>query len=406
MTATSKTQNPNPNNSEAWWRRLPRFWFIIAGFSLAVAIVYGYHLATGNMPSRVALSIFGLDIYWYGIVIVTGIAVGAYVAAFLADERGREIFDTAVSTSLRNRPISSLRLTTDASKKLRQQKIESMGELILRRGYGPKAVGLSKDEVDLLDKRLTANKEFDANWLTDAPWRQWNPDHVWNGIVWILVLGIIGARIYHILTPSPSMAQFGIESPWDYFQQPMQMLNIRNGGLGIYGAIFGGLLGLVLYCWRQRISILAWGDLAAVGLALGQYFGRWGNFFNQELYGRPTDLPWGLTIENVTLAGFTDGQRFHPAFLYESLWNLLVFLLLYTLARRYRHKLLPGDVMALYGIGYAIGRILLETVRLDSRMLMIGETQTQLPIASFVGIVIIVVMVIWRGAVYARRRGA
>lgn len=400
MSAASDAQTTNKKG--AWWQRLPRFWFIIAGFTIIAALLYGYHLATGHTPDRVAISIFGLDIYWYGVIIVGGIALGAYVAAFLADERSRQIFHTAVKPALANRPITTLRLTPDASKKLRQQKINTVGELALRRGYSPKSTGLNKEEVDLLDKRLLALEGFDADWLTDAPWRQWNPDHVWNGIVWVLLFGIIGARLYHILTPSPSMAQVGIESPLDYFEQPMQMLNIRNGGLGIYGAVIGGLLGLGIYCWRQRLSVLAWGDVAVVGLALGQYIGRWGNFFNQELYGRPTDLPWGLYIDNVSLEGFSSAERFHPAFLYESLWNLLVFLMLYTLARRYQAKLLTGDLMALYVIGYAIGRILLETVRLDSRLLTLGSWETQLPVASFVGLVLIAIMLVWRGVARLR----
>jgi phosphatidylglycerol---prolipoprotein diacylglyceryl transferase len=398
----SKQTTPS---QKAWWQTLPRFWYIVAIFTLITTLIYAYHLATGFTPDRVAISIFGLEIYWYGVIIVTGIATGAYVASFLADERARAIFTTAVSPTLHQRPISTLRLTSEASKKLRQNNIEHLSDLILYRGYSPKATGLSREETELLDKRLLAINGFDPTWLTNAPWRQWYPDHVWSGIVWILIFGIIGARFYHILTPSPSMAQYGIESAWDYFQQPMQMINLRNGGLGIYGALFGGLFGLALYCWRQNISLLNWADLGAVGLALGQYFGRWGNFFNQELYGSPTTLPWGLTLDNPLLAGYTADQRFHPAFLYESIWNFLVFLLLYVLARRYSHKLLPGDLMALYGIGYGVGRILLETVRLDSRLLSLGDWQTGMPVATAVGLLIIITMLIWRGiAHYLHRR--
>ncbi|MEZ4515473.1 MAG: prolipoprotein diacylglyceryl transferase [Chloroflexota bacterium] len=159
-----------------------------------------------------------------------------------------------------------------------------------------------------------------------SPWRQWNPDHVWNALILILILGVIGARLYHVLTPSPSMQAVGIYTALDYFRNPNQLLNIRNGGLGIFGAILGGLLGLLIYARRNHLSMLGWSDLAVVGLALGHAIGRWGNFFNQELYGRPTSVPWAITIDPVyRLPGYGSFSTFHPAFLYESIWNLLTF---------------------------------------------------------------------------------
>ena len=105
------------------------------------------------------------------------------------------------------------------------------------------------------------------------------------------------------------MAQIGISSVTDYFRNPMQLINLRNGGLGIYGAIAGGALGIIVYTRRNHLSAIEWADLAVVGLSLGQAIGRWANFFNQELYGGPTDLPWGITIENP-LPG--DGQGVKP----------------------------------------------------------------------------------------------
>jgi phosphatidylglycerol:prolipoprotein diacylglycerol transferase len=192
------------------------------------------------------------------------------------------------------------------------------------------------------------------------------------------------------------MAAIGIESPWDYFQNPMQLINIRAGGLGIYGALGGGAVGLFIYTRRQRIPMLGWADLAVVGVALGQVFGRWGNFFNQELYGRPSNLPWAITItEAHRLAGFEQFSRFHPAFLYESLWNLLAFLVLYTLAKRYSQKLLTGELTALYLIFYAIGRMLLETVRLDSRVMNLGGLNLNMAVATFVSLLVALVMGVW-----------
>jgi phosphatidylglycerol:prolipoprotein diacylglycerol transferase len=126
----------------------------------------------------------------------------------------------------------------------------------------------------------------------------------------------------------------------------------------------------------------------------GQFIGRWGNFVNQELYGRPSSLPWAVTIEpQYRLDGYENVSRFHPAFLYESLWNLLVFLVLYVLAVRYRPRLLAGDLMGIYLILYAIGRILLETVRLDSDLLTIGGVN--LPVASLVSLVVALAMAGW-----------
>jgi phosphatidylglycerol:prolipoprotein diacylglycerol transferase len=247
-------------------------------------------------------------------------------------------------------------------------------------------------------------------WVIDAPWRVWNPDHVWNGVVWSLVLGVIGARLYHVLTPSPSMAAVGIESPLDYFKNPYQLINLRNGGLGIYGGIVGGALGLLIYTRRQRLPMVQWSDVAAIGMALGQVFGRWGNFFNQELYGRTTNLPWGIQIEaQHRLQEFRDmtafpfeTTKFHPAFLYESLWSLLTFIVLLTLFRRHSRKLLTGDLTALYLIFYAVGRILLETVRLDSRMVTVGDTTLNLAVATLVSLITVGVMVAWRA--YPRLR--
>ncbi|MCZ7671256.1 MAG: prolipoprotein diacylglyceryl transferase [Chloroflexi bacterium] len=181
---------------------------------------------------------------------------------------------------------------------LTKHKITTLGQLLLQWGLQSQNLGLKKKKrCPLLQTRLSDSPDIKEAWLSDAPWRIWNPDHVWNGLVWILFLAVIGAWLYHVLTPSPSMAAVGIESPLDYFQNPYQLINIRNGGLGIYGGILGGLVGLYIYARRARIPMLAWADLAVVGLALGQVFGRWGNFFNQELYGAPSDLPWAVIID-------------------------------------------------------------------------------------------------------------
>jgi phosphatidylglycerol:prolipoprotein diacylglycerol transferase len=134
---------------------------------------------------------------------------------------------------------------------------------------------------------------------------------------------------------------------------------------------------------------------------LGQAFGRWGNFMNQELYGRPTNVPWAIFIDSTNrLPDFVDIATFHPAFLYESLWNFLTFGLLMVLWRR-RERLLAGEMTAVYLIMYAIGRTLLETVRLDSRVVSLGGVDLPLAWATLVSILVALSMVV---AVVVRRR--
>ncbi|MCA9951856.1 MAG: prolipoprotein diacylglyceryl transferase [Anaerolineales bacterium] len=374
------------------------YWYAIVAFLLLAAGIYANHLLTGVTPSRVAIHIpwVEFDVFWYGIWIVGGIALGCWVVASLARERGERLFRQTVPIKLRKRPLTSLDIPDEIAAQFTQQKFETVGDLLLVWGYDPRAAGLNKEGIPIVREALLEVPKIDTTWIDDAPWRIWNPDHVWNGIIWCLIFAVIGARLYHVMTPSPSMAAVGIESPLDYFRNPYQLINFRNGGLGIYGGIAGGALGLFIYSRRAKIPMLGWADLAVVGLALGQVFGRWGNFFNQELYGRPTELPWAVTIDPAyRLAEYHDAVRFHPAFLYESLWSLLTFFVLYFLAKRYSERLLSGELMAGYLIFYAIGRSLLELVRLDSRVITIGSFDLSIAIATLISIIIAVLAAIW-----------
>lgn len=372
------------------------YWYVIILLWLGLLTLYFYHLASGATPARTAVSFtilgFDLDIYWYGILIVTGIALGCWVAADLMRERAQALFAATVPAALRAQPLAALPgFPAAAAEKLARSDIETLGALLYAWGMDPRALGLKKEQTAAVGAYLATVPGVEAPWLVDAPWRQWNPDHVWNGIVWALVLAVIGARLYHVLTPSPSMEAYGIYSPADYFRQPFQLLNIRAGGLGIYGGIAGGALGLYIYTRRARIAMLPLADIAVVGLALGQSIGRWGNFFNQELYGRPTDLPWAVHIEpNFRLPAYAEFSTFHPAFLYEALWSLLSFLLLYRLAKRQPERFLPGDLTAVYLILYAIGRTLLELTRLDSRTVSLGGVDTNLAVATVVSLLVAV----------------
>lgn len=183
-----------------------------------------------------------------------------------------------------------------------------------------------------------------------------DPEHVWNALLLCLFLGVIGGRLYHVASSLPY-----------YMAHPAEILGLRMQGFGIYGAVAGGALGLWIYCRWQKLSFWRWADYAAPGVALAQAIGRWGNFFNQELYGYPTNLPWGIYIapEN-RLRGFEQYERFHPTFLYESLWNLAAFGLLLFLSRKARKRLMTGDLFLLYGVLYALGRFFVEFQRPDA----------------------------------------
>jgi prolipoprotein diacylglyceryl transferase len=172
----------------------------------------------------------------------------------------------------------------------------------------------------------------------EAKRRGMNPEFIWDALFWVVLAGIIGARIWHILTPPPSMVAQGITTKW-YLMHPLDMLNIRNGGLGIPGAVIGGALALWIYCRRKGISFLTWADVAVPGVALAQAIGRWGNFFNQEVYGLPTNLPWKIYIDPLhRVEGYQTYEYFHPLFFYESLWNVVnMAVLLREMAETRRH---------------------------------------------------------------------
>ena len=203
----------------------------------------------------------------------------------------------------------------------------------------------------------------------EARRRQLNSEMVWDGLIWVLIGGIIGARLWHIFTPPPSMQAQGFTTMF-YLTHPLDLINTRAGGLGIPGAILGGVIALILFCKRRKQNTLIWLDIAAPALALGQAIGRLGNYVNQELYGKPTDLPWAITIDPIyRLPGYREFEKFHPLFAYEAIWSLVNLSVLLLLSRRYSESLKPGDIFLTYLIIYPTGRFFLEFLRLDAPQL-------------------------------------
>jgi phosphatidylglycerol:prolipoprotein diacylglycerol transferase len=224
-----------------------------------------------------------------------------------------------------------------------------------------------------------------AAWLSarNARLKRLNSEIVWDGLIWVIIGGVIGARVWHILTPPPSMVEQGITAGY-YLTHPLDAIAIWRGGLGVPGAILGGLITMYWFSRRQNLNFLVWVDIVAPALALGQAIGRWGNFVNQELYGSPTDLPWGIRIEpQYRLPGYGDQATFHPLFLYESLWNLGNMFFLLWLGRRFAHRLKSGDLFIIYLIIYPLGRFLLEFIRLDPAMVAgVNANQTLMGVVA------------------------
>jgi phosphatidylglycerol:prolipoprotein diacylglycerol transferase len=205
-----------------------------------------------------------------------------------------------------------------------------------------------------------------------------NPDNIIDLVTYLLAGGIIFARMYYVIFN------------WQYYgQNPDEILKIWQGGLSIHGALLGGFIVLVAYTRIHKLLFLKYADFLIYGLVLGQAIGRWGNFFNSEAFGKPTDLPLKLYIppESRPL-GYEDCQYFHPTFLYESIWNLIVFGLLYFVIGN-KFKNYNGIILFSYLILYSIGRFIIEAIRIDNIYSILG-----MPIAQFISIILIIIGII------------
>ncbi len=192
--------------------------------------------------------------------------------------------------------------------------------------------------------------------------------------MWVTLFGIVGGRLYHVI--SSPQAYFGANgNPW-------AALRVWEGGLGIWGAVALGAVGAWIGCRQANIPFLTLADAVAPALPVAQAIGRFGNWFNNELYGAPTDLPWGLTIHRWNMRTGSavvgaDGQpvvlgTFHPTFLYEALWCVLLALVIVAVQKKWRDRVAPGGLFAIYIMGYTLGRVWIEMLRIDEANHVLG----------------------------------
>ena len=192
-------------------------------------------------------------------------------------------------------------------------------------------------------------------YVAEQRWRRrgYPKDGIYDIAFWVVIWGVIGARLYHVITDY----QLFEDDPWRAFQ-------IWRGGLSIWGAVIAGALAVIVICYRRKLPTLVVMDCMSVGIVLAQAIGRWGNYFNQELFGKPTTLPWGLEIslQNRPL-GYEKYSTFQPTFLYESLACLAIAGILLLVERRARLKI--GQTFALYVALYTFARFFFENMRID-----------------------------------------
>ncbi|MEW6401500.1 MAG: prolipoprotein diacylglyceryl transferase [Chloroflexota bacterium] len=210
-----------------------------------------------------------------------------------------------------------------------------------------------------------------------------DPEIAWDLLIYLLVGGVLGARLWHIFTPSPSAIAQGLTTEF-YLTHPLDAISIWNGGLGIPGAVIGGAIALYFYARKHQLVFAEWADIAAPSVALGQAIGRWGNYFNQELYGAPTNLPWRLYVDPThRLKSFESMEYYHPLFAYESILNFANMFFLIWISRRFANRLKPGDVFLVYLIIYPLIRFSLDFLRLDaSRLAGVNANQTFMAIVA------------------------
>ena len=234
-----------------------------------------------------------------------------------------------------------------------------------------------------------------------------DPEHVVNIAVLGAVAGLIGARLYHVV------------DRWNevFVHDPVTVFFIWKGGIGIFGAVAGSAIALAAYVWwanrgaregkagAKPMNVLRWFDIGAPAFLLGQGIGRWGNFFNQELFGPPTDLPWGIPIDAANRPlRYLSETHFHPLFLYESLLSFLGVVIILYLARRLAHRLRVGDLLLMYFIWYPAERFALEFLRTDNWR--IGDVPMAQIVSTLLAVASGLALVWWRRPLSADIHGA
>ena len=231
--------------------------------------------------------------------------------------------------------------------------------------------------------------------MLEAKRTKQDPDLYVDFVIYALIFAIIGARLYYVAFS------------WDYYSaNPAKIFALREGGLAIYGGIIGAVLTAIVYCKKKKVDFWLLADTACPSIAFGQMMGRWGNFFNREAFGGFTDGPFAMrlrldqvrpgdvsqqVLDNLMNFGGVDYIQVHPTFLYESMWNLCLFLLLVLYRPK---KKFAGQIMGLYFLGYALGRVWIEGLRTDQLMIG-GFAVSQLLSAAI--IVASVGFLIWKG---------
>jgi len=231
-------------------------------------------------------------------------------------------------------------------------------------------------------------------WLLrrEARFRGQDPELVFNGMLVVAIAALIGGRLYHVI------------DQWQLYKGDLPAIVLPPySGLGVYGGLLTGTIAGIVYVRWKRHPLGVWADIVAPSLFLMQAIGRWGNFFNQELYGSPTNLPWGIAIQCGNRsqgypcpAGFaataTDGQHFQPLFLYESLSGFLGVLALLYLGRRFRDRLRPGDLLLVFFVWYGTVRFVLESLK-SNNWLFFGIPTAQVAAALSVLLALAILLV-------------
>jgi len=210
-----------------------------------------------------------------------------------------------------------------------------------------------------------------------------NEEIFWGLSFWTIFCGILGARLYHVL------------DYFDYYRyHQLDIFKIWNGGMGIWGGILGGVLGAIVYLKIKKEKILPWLDIISVVTPLGQSIGRWGNFFNKEIFGLPTALPWGIYVEpEKRPVEFLNYSKFHPLFVYESILNFILFLFLLILYKKTNEKTPSGTFLCIYLISYSTIRFFLEFLRTNPWKIEIASLF--LNVSQCISILVIIISIIF-----------